>query len=102
MVASEKETDGFLAPSITILAREGWKGNTTLEKCQKRLSKLNFCLGQKLLKTPLKDLSKKIDRIFNALRDSQITRSSEILMKALKNYQASAGPLAPGHLVRAL
>ena len=59
VIESEKETGGFLAPSITILAREGWKGNTTLEKCQKRLSKLSFCLGQKLLKTPLKNLSKK-------------------------------------------
>ena len=33
VVTSERETDGFLAPSITILPREGWKGNATLEKC---------------------------------------------------------------------
>merc|ERR1711971_1549216 len=33
VVESEKETGGFLAPSITILARDGWKGNATVEKC---------------------------------------------------------------------
>ena len=48
MVASEKDTGGFLAPSITILARDGWKGNATVDKCQERLSKLNFSLRQKL------------------------------------------------------
>ena len=46
MVASEKDTGGFLAPSITILARDGWKGNATVDKCQERLSKLNFSLRQ--------------------------------------------------------
>ena len=48
MVASEKDTGGFLAPSITILAKDGWKGNATVEKCQQRLSKLNLTLRQKL------------------------------------------------------
>ena len=48
MVASEKDTGGFLAPSITILARDGWKGNATVDKCQERLSKLNFSLRLKL------------------------------------------------------
>ena len=41
VVTYERETGGFLAPSITILAMEGWKGNTTVEKCLKRVSKLN-------------------------------------------------------------
>ena len=35
VVESEKETGGFLAPSITIVEKEGWKGNATVEKCQK-------------------------------------------------------------------
>ena len=48
MVASEKDTGGFLAPSITILAKDGWKGNATVETCQERLSKLNLTLRQKL------------------------------------------------------
>ena len=49
VVASEEETGGFLAPSITILARTGWKGNASLEKCPIRLSKLNSLqkLGKK-------------------------------------------------------
>ena len=33
MVESEKETGGFFAPSITVLASKGWKGNATKEKC---------------------------------------------------------------------
>ena len=41
VIESEKETGGFLAPSITVLAREGWKSGATLEKCPKRLSKLD-------------------------------------------------------------
>ena len=36
-ITSEKETDGFFAPSITIMAMdaEGWRGNLPFEKCQK-------------------------------------------------------------------
>ena len=41
VIESEKETGGFLAPSITVLAREGWKSGATLEKCPKRRSKLD-------------------------------------------------------------
>ena len=41
VIESEKETGGFLAPSITVLAREGWKSGATLEKCPKMLSKLD-------------------------------------------------------------
>ena len=44
VVESEKETGGFLAPSITILATEGWKGNVTLEKWPKRL-KIKIVFG---------------------------------------------------------
>ena len=55
MVVSEKDTGGFLAPSITILPWKGWRGETALEKCHKSLSKLNFRSGQKLLETS-KDL----------------------------------------------
>ena len=33
MVESEKDTGGFFAPSITVLASKGWKGNATVEKC---------------------------------------------------------------------
>ena len=49
VVESEKETGGFLAPSITIVPRKGWKGNATIEKCQIRLSKLNSVLFEKKL-----------------------------------------------------
>ena len=35
MVVSEKATGGFLAPSITILPRDGWKGGATVEKCKR-------------------------------------------------------------------
>ena len=49
VVESEKETGGFLAPSITILPRKGWKGNATIEECQIRLSKLNSVLFEKKL-----------------------------------------------------
>ena len=56
MVESEEDTNGFLAPSITILAKEGWKGNATLEKCQEGVSKLNFSLRQKLLKLLKKNI----------------------------------------------
>ena len=36
-ITSEKETDGFFAPSISIMAMdaEGWRGNLPFEKCQK-------------------------------------------------------------------
>ena len=34
IVESEQDTGGFLAPSITILARRGWKGDMSLENCQ--------------------------------------------------------------------
>ena len=32
-VASDAKTDGFLAPSFTIIPTHGWKENMTLEKC---------------------------------------------------------------------
>ena len=32
VVKYEKETGGFLAPSITIVPRKGWKGNATIYK----------------------------------------------------------------------
>ena len=35
-VASDAETDGFLAPSLTIIPLHGWKENMTLEKCLSR------------------------------------------------------------------
>ena len=54
VVESEKETGGFLAPSITILPRKGWKGNATIEKCQIRLAKLKLLFEEKLLKTSQK------------------------------------------------
>ena len=40
IVESEKDTGGFLAPSITILARRGWKGDMSLENCQQERSKM--------------------------------------------------------------
>ena len=48
MVESEKETGGFFAPFITVLPKHGWKGNATVEKCSKRVSKLNLRLKIKL------------------------------------------------------
>ena len=39
IVESEQDTGGFLAPSITILARTGWKGDMSLENCQQGCSK---------------------------------------------------------------
>ena len=33
VVASEKDTGGFSAPSITVFPQNGWKENQTLEKC---------------------------------------------------------------------
>ena len=48
VVTSEKETEGFLAPSITILARKGWKDGATFEKCTKRL-KIEFLKKFELL-----------------------------------------------------
>ena len=35
-VASDAKTDGFLAPSFTIIPTHGWKENVTLEKCLSR------------------------------------------------------------------
>ena len=58
MVVSEKATGGFFAPSITILARDGWKGGATVEKCQERRSKLNFSLRQKTLKDSFEDFKR--------------------------------------------
>ena len=50
MVSSEKETGGFLAPSITVLANKGWKGNATVEKCQKEALKIKFSFEKILSK----------------------------------------------------
>ena len=37
VVPSEKETGGFIAPSISVLPLEGWKNNATAETCPKVL-----------------------------------------------------------------
>ena len=54
VVESEKETGGFLAPSITVLAMEGWKGNATLEKWPTRL-KIKLSFGEKLINNNFRD-----------------------------------------------
>ena len=35
-VTSDAETDGFLAPSFTLIPTHGWKENMTFEKCLSR------------------------------------------------------------------
>ena len=67
-IESEKETGGFLAPSITILAREGWKSGATLEKCPKRLSKLDSQLIE------LRKTSQELRMLSNVTLNCQVAK----------------------------
>ena len=84
VIESEKETGGFLAPSITVLARDGWKGNVTKEKCPKRFSKLNSHLIKKTISDENKlaklgaYTAKKVVFEFSAERLSENAKSIKI------------------------